>query len=271
MMDAFSLKNKTIVVTGSTGVLGASFIRAIAQAGGQLVLLGRNMEVAEARAHAICEAGGKAIAIRADVLKEDELSKACSQATSVYGSIDGLVNAAGGNLPGAVVDPSADLFSLDIDALKKVHELNLIGTILPTQVFGKSIAATGSGSIVNISSVSASRALTRVLGYSLAKAGVEAYTRWMAVELAHRYRDAIRINAMVPGFFLTEQNKQLLTTESGAYTPRAQKIIEQTPFGRLGAPVELEGGLIWLLSDASKFVSGTTISIDGAFSAFSGV
>ena len=271
MDSIFSLKNKTIVVTGSTGVLGASFISAIAQAGGQLVLLGRNMEVAEARAHAICEAGGKAIAIRADVLKEDELSKACAQATSVYGSIDGLVNAAGGNLPGAVVDPSADLFSLDMEALKNVVELNLMGTVLPTQVFGKTIAASGGGSIVNISSVSASRALTRVLGYSLAKAGVEAYTKWMAVELANRYKDSIRINAMVPGFFLTEQNKQLLTTASGEFTPRAQKIIQQTPYGRLGTPSELEGGLIWLLSDASKFVSGTTITIDGAFSAFSGV
>lgn len=271
MADMFTLNNKTIVVTGSTGILGASFIAAIAKAGGKLVLLGRNMEIAESRAHDICASGGNAIAIKADVLNEDELNKACEKAQHAFGPIHGLVNAAGGNLPAAVIDPTANIFSLDMDALKKVYELNLMGTVLPTQVFGRSIAHAGDGSIINISSVSATQALTRVLGYSIAKAGVEAYTRWMAIELAQRYKDAIRINAIVPGFFLTEQNKQLLMTPSGEYSPRAQKIIQQTPFGRLGNPAELEGALIWLLSDASKFVSGTTIAIDGAFSAFSGV
>lgn len=271
MADHFSLENKTIIITGSTGVLGASFINAIAQAGGQLVLLGRNMEIAEARAHAVCTAGGKAIAIKADVLKENELSNACVQVLQTFGSIDGLVNAAGGNLPGAVIDPNANLFELNVSALQQVVELNLMGTVLPSMIFGKQMAQAKKGSIVNISSVSATQGLTRVLGYSLAKAGVEAFTRWMAVELAHRYGDGIRMNAMVPGFFLTEQNRQLLTTEEGAFTPRAQKIIQQTPFGRLGSPVELEGGLVWLLSDASKFVTGTTVTIDGGFSAYSGV
>jgi len=271
MADQFSLLNKTIIVTGSTGVLGASFIHAIAQAGGRLVLIGRNMETAEARAHAVCIAGGKAIAIKADVLKENELANACTQVLQKFGSIDGLVNAAGGNLPGAVIDPSVNLFDLNFSALQQVYELNLMGTVLPSMIFGRQMTQAKKGSIVNISSVSASQGLTRVLGYSLAKAGVEAFTRWMAIELAHRYGDGIRMNALVPGFFLTEQNRQLLITEAGAFTQRAQKIIQQTPFNRMGNPEELEGGLVWLLSDASKFVTGATITIDGGFSAYSGV
>ncbi|MEY4638567.1 MAG: hypothetical protein RLZZ446_1086 [Bacteroidota bacterium] len=266
-----SLDNKTIVVTGSTGVLGGSFIKAIANEGANLVLLGRNITEAEARADAIIKNGGSAIAVKADVLVESDLKNACHVAISKFGSISGLVNAAGGNLPGAVVNPDADLFDLDIDAMKKVIELNLIGTVLPTQLFGKEMLKGSGGSIVNISSVSASRTLTRVLGYSMAKAGVDTFTRWMAVELGQRFGDSIRINALVPGFFLTEQNKNLLTTESGTYTERAQKIVANTPFSRLGNPTELNGGLVWLLSDASRFVTGTTIIIDGGFSVYSGV
>lgn len=266
-----SLENKTIVVTGSTGVLGGSFIKAIAAEGANLVLLGRNIIEAEERADAIIKNGGSAIAVKADVLVESDLKNACNAALSKFGSISGLVNAAGGNLSGAVINPDADLFDLDIDAMRKVIDLNLIGTVLPTQLFGKEMLRKQGGSIVNISSVSASRPLTRVLGYSMAKAGVEAFTRWMAVELGQRYGDIVRINALVPGFFLTEQNKSLLTTDTGAYTERAQKIVANTPFSRLGNPAELNGGLVWLLSDASRFVTGTTITIDGGFSVYSGV
>jgi NAD(P)-dependent dehydrogenase (short-subunit alcohol dehydrogenase family) len=271
MSDRFRLDGKTIVVTGGTGVLGASFIKAIAQSGGRVAVLGRNLPEATSRAEAICAAGGQAIPVQADVLVESSLQTAADLIINEWGSIDGLVNAAGGNLPGAVVDTADDLFSLNIEALKSVYELNLMGTLLPTQVFGRQMATQNKGSIVNISSVSASRALTRVLGYSLAKSGIEAYTRWMAVELANRYGDSIRMNALVPGFFLTEQNKNLLTMPSGEYTDRAQAIVKHTPFNRLGNPHELEGGLIWLLSDAARFVTGTTIAIDGGFSAFSGV
>jgi NAD(P)-dependent dehydrogenase (short-subunit alcohol dehydrogenase family) len=271
MLERFSLKDKTIVVTGGTGVLGGAFIEAIVQSGGRVAILGRNRAVAEERAHAICQSGGQAVAVIADVLKQEDLERASLEIQASLGPIHGLVNAAGGNIPQAVLAPDADIFSLDTQALEAACQLNLMGTVLPTQVFGKSMAAAGGGSIVNISSVSASRALTRVLGYSLGKAAVEAYTRWMAVELANRYGDKIRINAVVPGFFLTEQNRTLLKTDSGEYTDRAKTILRQTPFSRLGDPEELQGALIWLLSDAARFVSGTIVPVDGGFSAFSGV
>ncbi len=183
----------------------------------------------------------------------------------------GLVNGAGGNIPEAVVKQGEDIFSLDMNALNKALQLNLFGTLLPTQVFGKSIAQQKSGSIVNVSSASATRAITRVLGYSLGKSAIDCYTRWMAVELANRYGDAIRMNAIMPGFFLTEQNRTLLTNEDGSYTERGGLIIQNTPYKRMGKAEELKGTLVWLLSDASKFVSGTIVAVDGGFMAFSGV
>ena len=266
-----SLENKTIVVTGGTGILGKAFIEAIATEGGNIGIMGRNKVVAEERAHAINANGGNAIPLIADVSKENELVAAKDAMIKKYGAIHGLVNAAGGNIPEAVVKPNEDIFSLNMDALHKALKLNLWGTVLPTQIFGRAIAEQSSGSIVNISSISSTRALTRVLGYSLGKAAVDCYTRWMAVELANRFGDKVRMNAIMPGFFLTEQNKTLLTNEDGSYTERGGLIVQNTPFKRMGEPKELQGVLGWLLSDASKFVTGTIITVDGGFSAFSGV
>lgn len=266
------LKDKVIVVTGATGVLGYSMNKAIAEAGGTVCILGRNLNVAEERANEINDAGGKAIAYKADVLDEAQLRTAKEEMIKKFGKIDGLVNAAGGNMPGAVVQPEADLFNLDMDALQKVMQLNLFGTLLPTQVFGKAISETAKkGSIVNISSVSAKTVLTKVLGYSMAKAAIENYTKWFAVELAKRYNDAIRMNAIVPGFFLTEQNRTMLTNADGTYTARGNAIINNTPVNRFGQPNELTAALIWLLSDQSSFVLGSTVVIDGGFTVYSGV
>jgi NAD(P)-dependent dehydrogenase (short-subunit alcohol dehydrogenase family) len=271
MSDSFSLKNKSFIVTGGTGVLGKSFVEAIASAGGNIGILGRNKMLAEERAHAVIAAGGNAIALVADITREEELIQANEEMLSCFGRIDGLVNGAGGNIPEAVVQPNSDIFSIDLNAMDKVMKLNLWGTLLTTQIFGRSIAKNKKGSIVNISSVSSSRTLTRVLGYSLAKASVDCYTRWMAVELANRFGDALRMNAIMPGFFLTEQNRTLLTNTNGSYTERGELIVQHTPFKRLGHADELKGALVWLLSDASQFVNGTIITVDGGFNAFSGV
>lgn len=270
MNSPFSLENKVIVVTGGTGVLGDAFTKAIANAGATVGILGRNEAIANQRVDEIKKSGGKAVALIADVTDEKQLITACEKIISHSGQIDGLVNAAGGNLSAAVVNPDADLFELNINALKEVVDLNLFGTILPTQIFGKEIAKNG-GSIVNISSMASQKALTKVLGYSLAKSAIDAYTRWFAVELANRYGDKIRMNAIAPGFFLTEQNKTLLTNTDGSFTDRGNAVIRQTPFKRFGNAAELTGALVWLLSDASTFVNGTIINVDGGFSAFSGV
>lgn len=271
-MPGNQLAGKVIIVTGATGVLGNAFNKALADAGAIVGILGRNSPVASERAAEILESGGEAAVLIADVLNEEELQAAKEEMIGKYGKIDGLVNAAGGNVPEAVVQPGDDIFNLNMDALRKVLDLNLFGTLLPTQVFGKAIVETaGRGSIVNVSSVSAYRALTRVLGYTLAKSAIEGYTKWFAVELANRYQDALRMNAIVPGFFLTEQNRRLLTNEDGSYTERGNAVIQNTPFKRFGKPEELSGALTWLLSDASVFVNGTSVVLDGGFLAYSGV
>jgi NAD(P)-dependent dehydrogenase (short-subunit alcohol dehydrogenase family) len=211
----FFLKDKVIVVTGGTGVLGEAFVQGIAAAGGIVGILGRKEKVASERAAAVIKGGGRAIALIADVTKEDELIAAKEIVLSEFGQIDGLVNAAGGNMPGAVIAPDQDIFELDFTALKQVMDLNLFGTMLPSQVFGQAMAAQGKGSIVNISSMASQRAITKVLGYSMAKTAIDCYTKWFAVELGKRYGDSIRMNAIAPGFFLTEQNRTLLTNEDG--------------------------------------------------------
>lgn len=271
MNTVFSLQGKVIVVTGATGILGEAFINGIADAGGIVGVLGRNEKVANERVETIIKNGGEAIALIADVTNEEDLIKAREILLSKYRKIDGLVNAAGGNMPDAVIQPGQDIFQLNMAALQQVMNLNLFGTILPTQVFGEAIKNTGSGSVVNISSVSSDHALTRVLGYSLAKSAIDSYTRWFSVELANRFGDKIRMNSIVPGFFLTEQNRRLLTNEDGSLTERGNLIIQNTPFSRFGNPDELIGALIWLLSDTSKFVTGSKVTLDGGFSAFSGV
>jgi NAD(P)-dependent dehydrogenase (short-subunit alcohol dehydrogenase family) len=270
MEQSFSLEGKVIVVTGGTGILGNSFVNAIVEAGGAVGILGRNAEIANERADAINKNGGKAIALIADAMDEAQLIAAREKVIAAFGKIDGLVNAAGGNMPDGVLQPDEDIFSMKMDGMKKVLDLNLWGTLIPTQIFGEAIAKTGRGSIVNISSMNSKKAVTKVLGYNMGKAAVDCYTQWFAVELANRYGDKIRMNALAPGFFLTEQNRNLLTTPDG-FTSRGQSVIKQTPFKRFGDPDELKGALVWLLSDASQFVTGAMICVDGGFSIFSGV
>lgn len=259
------------MVTGGTGILGGAFVDAIVEAGGAVGILGRKEEVAQQRADAINARGGKAVALVADVLNEEQLRAAREKMLAHFGRIDGLVNGAGGNMPEGVLQPEDDIFKMNLDGMKRVMDINLWGSLLPTQVFGEAIAQTGGGSIVNISSMNSKRAITKVLGYNMGKAALDCYTQWFAVELANRYGDTIRMNALAPGFFLTEQNRYLLTTPEGGFTERGEKVIRQTPFKRFGHPDELKGALVWLLSDASKFVTGAMINVDGGFSIFGGV
>jgi len=267
----FSLQDKVIVVTGGTGILGEAFINGIANAGGTVGVLGRNGQVAAERVDSIKRKGGKAITLIADVTKDDQLNKAKKKVIDEFGKIDGLVNAAGGNMPGAIVQPDQDVFDLNFKALNDVMNLNLFGTLLPTQIFGEALKNNGKGSIVNISSMAPQTVITKVLGYSMAKSAIDIYTRWFAVELGKRYGDKIRMNAIAPGFFLTEQNRALLSNEDGSLTERGTLVTKKTPFNRFGNPDELIGALVWLLSDASNFVTGTVVNVDGGFSIFSGV
>jgi NAD(P)-dependent dehydrogenase (short-subunit alcohol dehydrogenase family) len=204
-------------------------------------------------------------------MDEKQLVAAKEKALAHFGKIDGLVNGAGGNSPEGVLMPGEDIFSMNLQGMKKVMDLNLWGTIIPTHVFVEAIAKTGKGIIVNISSMNSKRATTRVLGYNMGKAAMDCFNQWYAVELANRYGDKIRMNAIAPGFFLTEQNRNLLTKPEGGYTERGGLVIRQTPFKRFGNPDELKGALVWLLSDASEFVTGAMICVDGGYSIFSGV
>jgi NAD(P)-dependent dehydrogenase (short-subunit alcohol dehydrogenase family) len=267
----FSLKDKVIIVSGGTGILGGAFVKAIAEQQAKVVIIGRNEQLGNSRVSEINNNGGNAIFIAADVLDETQLKNAREKIIATYGRIDGLVNAAGGNIPAGVLPPERDVFDLNIEGVKSAMDLNLWGTIIPVQIFGPEIAKSGNGSIVNISSVSTQQAVTRVLGYSMGKTAVDCYTKWFALEMANRYGDTIRMNSIMPGFFLTEQNRALLTVPDGTLTERGNAIIRQTPFKRFGNPDELTGALIWLLSDASKFVTGSIITVDGGFTINSGV
>ncbi|SFH45723.1 SDR family oxidoreductase [Pedobacter insulae] len=270
-MTNFSLQDKVIVVTGGTGIIGQSFIKGITEAGGTVAILGRNEDVAKSRVADVKKNGGKAIALIADVLNEATLEVARDKVLNEFGRIDGLVNAAGGNIPEAIILKDDDIFGMNINGMRKAMELNLWGTLIPTQIFGKVMLERGKGSIVNISSMSSKRVITRVLGYSMGKAAIDCYTQWFAVELANRFGDKVRMNAIAPGFFLTEQNRALLTQPDGSYTERGNLVIKQTPFKRFGNTDELIGALQWLLSDASSFVTGTVINVDGGFFVNSGV
>ena len=271
-VDLFSLKGKVIIVTGGTGILGKAFVDGIIDFGGTAVIVGRNEEEGNKRADAINAAGGNALFIKANVLDERDIEKVRDITIEKFGRIDGLVNGAGGNMPQGVIMPDKDVFDMNIEGLKNVLDLNLYGTIIPTKVLGAVMAKqeTG-GSIINISSVSSKQVITRVLGYSIGKAGVDCFTKWMAVETAKRHGDKIRVNSIMPGFFLTEQNRTLLTNPDGTYTERGNLVVKKTPVNRMGKPDELIGALIYLLSDASKFVNGTDIQVDGGFVAFGGV
>lgn len=271
MDQLFSLSNKTAVVTGGTGVLGTAMVKGLAAAGASVAILGRRKEVADQLAAEIRKSGGHAIGVKADVLDRDALVKANADILKEFGSIDIIVNAAGGNMPGAVIAPDKNFFSLNLDDFQKVVDLNLMGTVLPCQVFSEDMAKRKKGVIINIASMASFRPITRVVGYSAAKAGVDNFTGWLAVEMAKKFGEGIRVNAISPGFFITEQNKNLLTNPDGTYTARGQAAVNQTPFARFGKPDELIGTLIWLCSDASAFVTGVNVPVDGGFNVFCGV
>jgi NAD(P)-dependent dehydrogenase (short-subunit alcohol dehydrogenase family) len=271
----FELSGKVAVVTGATGVLGGAMARGLARAGARVGVLGRRKERAEEVAAEIRNRGGEALALPADVLIGEQLEAARDALLERWGRVDVLVNAAGGNVPTATVGEDATFFGLAEEPLREVFDLNLLGTVLPSQVFGEVMTRDqGSeveGSIVNVSSMAAQKPLTRVVGYSAAKAAVENLTRWLAVELAHKYGPGLRVNAIAPGFFLGEQNRALLMYEDGSLTERGQAIVEHTPARRFGEPEELVGTLIWLCSPAARFVTGVVVPVDGGFGAFSGV
>lgn len=269
--NLFSLAHKTAIVTGGTGVLGTAFCEGLASVGAQVVILGRRKEIGEEKAKALRAKGYQAMAVAADVLNFEHLEAAKDAVLKEFGSIDILVNGAGGNMPGATIMPDKTIFDISIPDLNKVLELNLQGTIYPTQVFGKVMAEQKSGSIINISSMTAVQAQTRVMGYSVAKTAIDGYTRWMSMEMALKFGEGIRVNAIAPGYFLTEQNLRLLTNEDGSLTERGRLIIQNTPYKRFGKPEELVGTLLWLASDASAFVSGVVVPVDGGFIAWNGI
>jgi NAD(P)-dependent dehydrogenase (short-subunit alcohol dehydrogenase family) len=271
VLSLFSLKNKTAVITGGTGVLGQSMVKAVSEAGANVAVLGRRKEAGDELVAKLLKAGGRAISIKADVLEADQLKVAKDIVIKEFGSIDILINAAGGNMPGAVVQPDSNFFSMNIDDFQKVVNLNLLGSVLPTQVFCEDMARRRKGVIINTASMAAMRTITRVAGYSAAKSAITNFTQWLAVEMAHKYGEGIRVNAISPGFFLTEQNRTLLTNPDGSYTSRGQKVIAQTPYGRFGKPEELLGTLIYLCSDASAFVTGVNLPVDGGFNIYAGV
>lgn len=267
----FSLAGKTAIVTGGTGVLGASMVSGLARAGARVVVLGRRKDIAELRAADIRNTGGQAIGIAANVLDAAQLEAANDLIIKEFGTIDILVNAAGGNLAGAVIPPDKTFFDLRIEDFNQVMDLNVMGTVLPTKVFATDMARRKKGVVINIASMASFRPITRVVGYAAAKAAIENFTQWLAVEMAKKYGEGIRVNAISPGFFLTDQNRSLLTNPDGSYTARGQAAIQQTPFGRFGRPDELIGTLIWLCSDASAFVTGVNVPVDGGFNVFCGV
>ena len=269
--DLFSVEGRVAVVTGATGVLGGEMARGLARAGARVGVLGRREERAKEVAREISGLGGEAVALPANVLDEGQLRDARDTVLGRWGSVDILVNAAGGNVPGATLSGDATIFDLSREAFGEVFDLNLVGTLLPIQVFGEAMARGAGGCIVNVSSMAAERAITRVAGYSAAKAAVENLTRWLAVDLAQRYGDAMRVNAIAPGFFIGEQNRAMLIEEGGSLTERGRTIVQHTPAGRFGEPEELVGTIVWLCSPAAGFVNGVVVPVDGGFGAFSGV
>ena len=267
----FDLQNRVAVITGGAGVLGGAMAKGLADAGVKVGILGRTKAKVDKVVESINSSGGKAMALIADVLRQEQLEDARSNIINEWGSLDILVNVAGGNLPGATIGPDQNFFDLSIEDFDRVLSLNLKGTLLPTFVFGRQIASEQGGSIINISSMTAQQPFTRVVGYSAAKAGVDNFTKWLAVEMAVKYGEGVRVNAIAPGVFIGEQNRRLLLDEDENLTARGKTIISNTPMRRFGYPEELIGPLIWLCSPASSFVTGVVVPVDGGFSAFSGV
>lgn len=271
MKPNFNLNERVAVITGGGGALGGCIAQSLSQSGVKIVILDLTQESAQQTVDAIEKEGGMAISFSADVLSKKSMEDVSKEILKKWGRIDILLNAAGGNMPGATIGVNQTIFDLSMDDFNKVTELNLNGSVIPSLVFGKIMADQNSGSIINYSSMSVDRVITRVVGYSASKAGIENFTRWMAVEMAHKFGPGVRVNAIAPGFFVGNQNRRLLLNEDGSYTERGNTIIRNTPMKRFGEAAELNGAIHFLCSDAAQFITGVVLPIDGGFSAFSGV
>lgn len=267
MKNLFDIEGNVTVITGGTGILGRAIAKYLAENGAKVIILGRKEEVGNAIVDEINAAkpSGSIEFMKTDVMDAEKVQANCDAIVAKYGKVDTLLNAAGGNMPGATIPPDKTFFDLDPEQFQKVLSLNLTGTVIPTQIFLKPMVAQGKGVIINFSSMAAFRPLTRVCGYAAAKAGISNFTAYMATECARKFGEGIRVNAIAPGFFLTEQNRTLLTNPDGSYTERGKDVIRQTPFGRMGSPEELCGTIHYLMSDASRFVTGTVAVVDGGF------
>lgn len=269
-MNLFDIRNNVTVITGGTGVLGRAIAKYLACEGAKVIILGRKEDVGRAIVDDVMAANpaGSIEFTRTDVMDRELVERNCADIVARYGRIDTLLNAAGGNQKGATIAPDQTFFDLDPEQFQKVLSLNLTGTVIPTQVFLKPMVEQGRGSIINFSSMAAFRPMTRVCGYAAAKAGISNFTAYMATECARKFGEGIRVNAIAPGFFITEQNRSLLTNPDGSFTERGRDVIRQTPFGRMGEPEELCGTIHYLMSDASRFVTGTVAVVDGGFNCF---
>lgn len=268
----YDFRGRSVIITGGAGILGGEIACALVGCGASVALMDRNPALADRLMDRLETSVGQAIVVYGDVLDRDLLEKTAQQVLETFGHIDCLVNAAGGNSPRATTGPEQSFFDLPPDALRFVLDLNLLGTILPSQVIGRYMARREEGVILNISSMNAFRPLTKIPAYSAAKAGVSNFTQWLATHMAQEYSPKIRVNAIAPGFFLTKQNRFLLIDEeTGQLTPRGKTILDHTPMARFGEPDDLLGTVLWLLSPASAFVTGVVVPVDGGFSAFSGV
>lgn len=268
MNELFSVKDKVVVITGGTGVLGACIGKYLATEGAKVVLMGRRKEEGDKLVAEIEAEGGEAMFLVTDVMDPAVVQGNCDEIMARYGRVDALLNAAGGNMPGATIAPTGTFFDIDVKAFEKVLNVNLTGTVIPTQIFLKPMVDAGKGAIVNFSSMASFRPMTRVMGYAAAKAGINNFTAFMANEIATKFTSGIRVNAIAPGFFLTNQNRSLLTNPDGSLTPRGEDVIRQTPFKRFGKPEELCGTIQYLISDASSFVTGSVAVVDGGFNVF---
>lgn len=268
----YDLTGKTVVITGGAGVLGGEIACALVGCNANVAILDRDPALAERLVRRLDTLVGRYAIVYGDVLDPDKLARAREQILREFGRVDVLINAAGGNHPRGTTGPDLSFFDIAPVALRFVFDLNLVGTILPCQIFGRDMASQGEGVILNVSSMSAIRPLTRVPAYSAAKAAVSNFTQWLAVHVAQEHSPAIRVNALAPGFFLTEQNRFLLTDQTtGALTERGQRIIDHTPMARFGTPEDLLGAVLWLITPASAFVTGAVIPVDGGFAAYAGV
>lgn len=271
MNSLFSIKEKVVVITGGAGVLGGSLALYLVENGAKVVILGRNKESLNKMLDEIKKVGSDVVGYSCDVLVQSEIEDVKAKIIELWGKVDVLINCAGGNLPGATIGENQNVFDLDMSDFRKVSELNLDGTVIPTLVFAKEMSNQGFGSVINMSSMAAISAITRVVGYSTSKAAIDIFTKWMATELSLKFSDKIRVNAVAPGFFIGNQNRALLTNSDGSFTNRGETIIKNTPMKRFGNADELNGAVHWLISDAATFVTGAIIPVDGGFSAFSGV